>query len=65
MASKKSLLTPPGLPRDLTCVLEAEPVKLGIKRHEPGILFIDFSHCFTFQTSDNDVIFNFCVNSAS
>ena len=29
-----------GLPSDLTCVLEAEPGKLDIKRREPGILFI-------------------------
>ena len=29
-----------GLPSDSTCVLEGEPGKLDIKRHEPGILFI-------------------------
>ena len=29
-----------GLPSDSTCVLEAEPGKLDIKRCEPGILFI-------------------------
>ena len=29
-----------GLLSDSTCVLEAEPGKLDIKRHEPGILFI-------------------------
>ena len=29
-----------GLPSESTCVLEAEPAKLDIKRREPGILFI-------------------------
>ena len=29
-----------GLPSDSTCVLEAEPGKLDIKRREPGILYI-------------------------
>ena len=29
-----------GNPRDSTCVLEAKPGKLDIKRREPGILFI-------------------------
>ena len=29
-----------GLPSDSTCVLEAEPGKLDIKRRKPGILFI-------------------------
>ena len=29
-----------GLPLDLTCILDAEPGKLDIKRREPGILFI-------------------------
>ena len=29
-----------GLPSDSACVLKAEPGKLDIKRHEPGILFI-------------------------
>ena len=37
-----------------------------IKSREPGVLFISlFTHCFTLQTSDYDVIFDFCVNSAS
>ena len=34
------LLTWRGLLSDSTCVLKAEPGKLDIKRHEPGILFI-------------------------
>ena len=29
-----------GLPSDSTCILEANPGKLEIKRLEPGILFI-------------------------
>ena len=29
-----------GLPSDSTCVLEADPGKLDIKRRKPGILFI-------------------------
>ena len=28
------------LPSDSTCILEALPGKLDIKRHEPGILFV-------------------------
>ena len=31
------------LAEDSTCVLEAEPGKLDIKRREPGILFISLS----------------------
>ena len=58
-------LTSRGLPSNSTCILKAEPGKLNIKRHEPGILFNSFTHCFTLQTSDNDVIFNFSVDSAS
>ena len=52
-------------PRDSTCLLKAEPDKLDIKRHEPGILLHQFTHCFTLQNSDNDIIFDFCVDSAS
>ena len=37
---RECLLTSRGLSSDSTCVLEAEPGKLDIKRHEPGILFI-------------------------
>ena len=46
---------------DSTCVLKAEPSKLDIKRRENGILFIIVTHCFSFQTSDYDVSFDFCV----
>ena len=37
---RERLLTSPGLPSDSTCVLDAEPGKLDIKKREPGILFI-------------------------
>ena len=51
---------------DSTCVLEAKPGKLDIKRREPGILFISLqSDSHTFQTSSYDVIIIFCVNSLS
>ena len=59
------MLTSRGLASDSTCILKAEPGKLDIKRHSPGILFYQFTHCFTLQTCDNDVIFDFCVDSAS
>ena len=45
-----------GLPSDSTCVLKAEPGKLDIKRRKPDILFISL-----LQTSDYDVIFDFCI----
>ena len=35
----RTLVKHEALPRDLTCVLEAEPGKLDIKRRKPGILF--------------------------
>ena len=62
---RERLLTSRGLPSDSICVLEAEPGKLDIKRHEPGILFIMSSRCITLQTSEYDFIFDFCVDSAS
>ena len=40
-------------------------VKLDIKRREPGIQIFQFTHCFSLQTSDYDVISYFCVDSAS
>ena len=51
--------------RDSTCVLEAEPGKLDIKRREPGILFISLPIGSLFQTSDYDVIIDFLVDSTS
>ena len=38
--ASRMLVESQGLPRDLTCVLEAELSKLDITRREPGILFI-------------------------
>ena len=55
----RTLIGSRGLPSDWTCVLEAEPGKLDIKRREPGILFIS-----TPQTIDDDVIIDFCVDLA-
>ena len=59
------MLTSRGLLSDSTCVLKAEPGKLDIKRCEPGILFISLPIVDSLQTSDYDVIFYFCVDSAS
>ena len=59
------MLTSRGLPSDSTCVLKAEPGKLDIKRCEPGILFISLPIVDSLQTSDYDVFFDFCVDSAS
>ena len=59
------MLTSRGLPSDSTCVLKAEPGKLDIERREPGILFISYPLLNTLQTRDYDVIFDFCVDSAS
>ena len=39
--------------------------KLYIKSRKHGILFYQFINCFTLQTSDYDVSFDFCVDSAS
>ena len=48
------------------CVLKAQPGELNrsIKRRESGILFISLTIA-SLQTSDYDVIFDFCVDSAS
>ena len=46
------------MPSDSTCVLNAEPGKLDIKRREPGV----YPLLNTLQTSD---ILYFCVDSAS
>ena len=59
------MLTSQGLPSDSTCLLKAESGKLDIKRCEPGILFISIPTVSPLQTSDYDVLFNFCVDSAS
>ena len=44
-------------------LFKAEPGKLDIKRHEPGILYKSVYPLF--HSSDNDVIFDICVDSAS
>ena len=59
------MLTSRGLPSDSTCVLKAEPGKLDIKRREPGILFISLPIVEHSKTTDYDVMFDFCVDSAS
>ena len=59
------MLTSRGLPSDSTCVLKAEPGKLDIKRHEPGILFISLPIAERSSTSDYGVIFDVCVDLAS
>ena len=59
------MLTSRGLLSDSTYVLKAEPGKLDIKRREPGILFISLPIVYTLQTNNYDVIFYFCVDSAS
>ena len=59
------MLTSRGLPSDSACVLIAEPGKLGVKRCEPGSICISLPIVATLQTRDYDVIFDFCVNSAS
>ena len=47
----------------LTCVLEAMPAKLDIKRCEHGILFISLQHESLFKTSDYDGIIEFRIDS--
>ena len=58
------MLTSRGLTSDSTCFLKAEPGKLDIKRQEPGILFISLPIVSLFKLVI-DVIFDFCVDSAS
>ena len=57
-------MTSRGLLSDSTCVLEAEPGKLDIKRREPGILFINLPS-LTLLTCEYDVMIYFRVDSAS
>ena len=59
------MLTSRGLPSDSTCVLNAEPDKLDIKRREPGILFIIYPLLNILKTSNYDVIFDIYTDSAS
>ena len=59
------LVSSRGLPSDSTWVPKAEPGLFDIKRHGNGIIFISLPSRFTLQTSNYDVIFDFCVDSAS
>ena len=59
----RMLVDIPRLAEDSTCVFKAEPGKFDIKRRVPGILIYQYTHRFTLQTSDYDVILDFCVDS--
>ena len=48
---------------ELTCFLEAQPGTFDIKMPTWYSIY-QFTHCFTLQTSNYDVIFDFCVDSA-
>ena len=50
---------------DSTSILKAEPCKLDYQKTQTWYSIYQFTHCFTLQTSDYDVIFDFCVDSAS
>ena len=54
------MLTSRGLPSDSTWVLKAKPGKLDIKDTN-----LVFNLSVNLQNSDNDVIFLFCVDSAT
>ena len=60
--ASRTLVELRGLPSDSTCVFEAEPGGLDIKRREPGYQLTSW---FTLQTSDYDVIIAFRVYSTS
>ena len=56
----------PGLPNDLTCILEVEPGKLDIKRRKYGILFISLQVGTLFkQVIMTYLIIDYRVDSAS
>ena len=59
------MLTSPGLPSNLTCILKAEPGKLDIKDTNLVFYLSVYPLSDTLQTSDYDVIFLFCVDPAS
>ena len=53
------------MPSDSTCVLKAEPGKL-ISKDANLVFYLSFYPLLnTLQTSDYDVIFDICVDSAS
>ena len=53
------------VPSESTCLLEAKPGKLDIKRHDSDILFISLQVGSLFKLAIIDVIIDFCVDSAS
>ena len=54
-----------GLSSNSICVLKTKPDKFDIERREHGILFYQFTHCFTIQNNDYDVIIEFLDDSTS
>ena len=58
-------MTSRGLPSDSTRVLKAEPGKLVTKDANLVFYLSVYPLLNTLQTSDYDVIFDFCVDSAS
>ena len=44
---------------------QTEPGKLDVKKTRTWCSIYQFTPCFTLLTSDHDVIFDFCVDSAS
>ena len=48
-----------------TRILKAEPGRLDYQKTQTCYSIYQFTHYFTLQNSDYDVIFNFCVDSAS
>ena len=65
LAERERMLTSRGLPSDSTCFLNAEPGKLDIKDANLVFYLSVYPLLNTLQTSDYDVIFDFCVDSAS
>ena len=61
----RTLVDTASLPSDSTCVLKAKPGKLDIKKTRTWYSIYQFNLCFILQTSGKDIIFDFCVDSAS
>ena len=55
----RTLVESRGLPSDSTYVLKAEPGKLDIKRHEPGILFIRLQVIIEFHVDSKSLTTSF------
>ena len=43
----------------------SNPSLVNLISKEKNLVLYQFTHCFTLQTSHNDVTFDFCVDSAS